>query len=80
MHRSWRRPVLSFFAATALAASGAVLVAPAAQAAVTDIKINEIEANGSPDWVEFVNTGGTDQDLDRARCCTTTVTPPTTPG
>lgn len=48
----------------ALAASGAVALAAPAQAAVTDIKINEVEANGSPDWVEFVNTGGTDQSLE----------------
>jgi hypothetical protein len=64
VHRSWRRPVLSFLAATALAVSGAVMVAAPASAAVTDIKINEVEANGSPDWIEFVNTSGTDQSLE----------------
>ena len=59
MHRSWRRPVLSLLAATALARDRAAAVAPPAQAADTDIKINEVESNGGTpgDWVELVNTG-----------------------
>lgn len=64
MHRPWLRPVLTLLASLALAASGAVALSAPAQAAVTDIRINEVEANGSPDWIELVNTGGTDQSLE----------------
>ena len=61
--RHWRRPLLSVLtAALALGAGVTVLAAPA-QAAVTDLRINEVEAGGSPDWVELVNTGSTAQAL-----------------
>ena len=65
MHRSWRRPVLSFLAATALGISGALVLPASAQAAVTDIKINEVESNGGTpgDWIEILNTGSTTVDI-----------------
>ena len=65
MHRSWRRPFLSFLAATALAVSGALALPAPAQAAATDLKINEVESNGGTpgDWIEILNTGNTTVDI-----------------
>ena len=65
MHRSWQRPVLTLLAAVALAASGAVALATPAQAADTDIKVNEVESNGGTpgDWIEVTNIGANPVDI-----------------
>ena len=65
MHSSWQRPVLTILAALALATSSAVALSSPAQAAVTDIRVNEVESSGgSPgDWVELTNIGSTTIDL-----------------
>lgn len=65
MHRSWRRPVLSFLSVAALVVTGVAAIAPAAQAADTDIKINEVESNGGTpgDWIEITNTGAASVDI-----------------
>ena len=70
----WRRPVLTLLAAIALAASGAVALAPPAQAADTDIKVNEVESNGGTpgDWIEVTNTGADAGRHRRVRSSSTT--------
>ncbi|WP_170219476.1 lamin tail domain-containing protein [Nocardioides litoris] len=62
--RAPRRPVLPTLLATALAGAtlavvGGVGVAAPASAAVTDLRINEVESSGGTpvDWIELVNTG-----------------------
>jgi hypothetical protein len=58
------RPALTLLAALALAATGLSTTTVAAQAANTDIKINEVESSGglgaggtAADWIELTNTG-----------------------
>ena len=65
MHRLWQRPVLTLLASVALAASGAVALATPAQAADTDIKVNEVESNGGTpgDWIEVTNIGANPVDI-----------------
>ena len=65
MHRSWHRPVLTLLAALAIATSGAVVLSAPAEAAISDIKVNEVESNGGTpgDWVELKNTGATPVDI-----------------
>ena len=65
MHRSSLRPVLTLLASVALAASGAVALSSPAHAAISDIKVNEVESNGGApgDWVELKNTGATVVDI-----------------
>ena len=78
MHRLWQRPVLTLLASVALAASGAVALATPAQAADTDIKINEVESNGGTpgDWIELINTGAArSTSAGSASSTTTTATP-----
>jgi len=61
-----RRLVLTTLTAVPLALGALVaLPAPPAQAAETDVKINEVEsADGIPgDWIELKNTGVTSVDL-----------------
>ena len=63
MSRSRFRSLAALSVSAALALSGfAVPVAVAADVA-SSIVINEVEANGSPDWVELANTN-TDEDID----------------
>jgi hypothetical protein len=65
VHRSWQRPVLTLLATIALAASGTVALATPAQAADTDIKVNEVESNGGTpgDWIEVTNIGANPVDI-----------------
>ncbi|HCB04290.1 MAG TPA: lamin tail domain-containing protein [Nocardioides sp.] len=66
MHRPQRRrPVLSYLAAAAIAVAGLAAFAPSAQAADSDIKINEVESNGGTpgDWIEVINTGSSPVDI-----------------
>jgi len=51
------RPLAATLAIAGLALAGLVAASPALAAGSTDIRINEIDSDGSPDWVELMNIG-----------------------